>query len=879
MYAFFLLVVCTVLGFAAPADRLFLVSFRRPLTRPLLRHIEHVLGYNCTEYVEPNSLILYLTEPLHEKLHLYFGTDVAAQRPLLASELCAENLQLSNTVVPQFPRIYRNGTVRSVATTFGGVIGLKVLLHPGALANGASMRQSCEAMETVLDKQGQSYRMAEFGSDTVHLLDVSQDKFVDMATELAAVSGVSWIEPLYAPQLANLWGAHTAQKLVGGISGTSFSNALQCADDPACAPFWNAGVRGANQLIAISDTGCAVGACANVDSQPVPFGSSSAIPADTNHRKFRAYRTSTGDQLDSDGHGTHVCGSAAGNAAGQAGGDNSIDAADFRGTAPDARLVFIDIQQGSGGLNIPSPYDTNLLDYAWRAGARIHSGSWGIADFRYSDEDRRVDLFLWEHRTFVCIFAAGNSGDSRGPNSILSPGLAKNALAVGAAMTGATAYSLGATRQYNEDAYAFDWVASFSSRGGAAQHARWPKPNILGAGGQYVWSSDADSTSCGSSSLIGIAGTSMAAPQVAGAVALLRQYFMDEFYHPAQSADAFEPTASLVHCLIANSGRASRGVFPQQFMHTVVDDSAYATYERMFIEGYGRIDLSAALPLPDSGNALSLAVLANEAAHTEMSSAGQVHRYCVSVETSGNTYVSVTLAWTDYPSSLSGTPTLVNDLDLSVYVRDHNNGLVATLHPNGLTERDSRSPQERSTLQHLIAAGGRLGLHIEVRAAKIGFLGQSYSLAVNVNNLDSTLAEEAPVLRLEGTLMPPVHAILPNTAAGDVCMFCATQFRSDCTTPPPTLQPTAQPTLQPTHPPVFTPQPTVQPIVPPTPQPTSSQCPPANCPPPVCSTPVPSTPQPTPTRPPRPTPDTASRTLNSWSRLLAAILLLLWVCA
>ena len=697
MYAFFFLLACIVSNFAAISGRPVLVAFKSRLTVSLLRHVEHVLGYNCTDYVEPNSLVLYLTDDLETRLQHYFSKDLLVVRTLSAEELCADELQNSGNAVPQFPRVYQNGTVRSATLSSGEAVGLKILLHQGALATGVSMQQSCSAMESMLNKQSIAYRIEEVGSDTVHL-DIRPEQFRVAAAALTAAPGVCWIETLYKPQLTNLWGAHTVQKLIGGVSGNDLGSALNCADSAVCAPFWAAGLRGANQLIAISDTGCEPNACANVDSNPVPFGSSSTIPIDTGHRKFRAYRTSTGDQSDNDGHGTHVCGSAAGNAAGQAGGDNQIDGADFRGTAPDARLVFIDIQKGNGGLTIPSPYDTNLLDYAWRAGARIHSGSWGISDFRYSDEDRRVDLFLWQHRTFVAIFAAGNSGHTRGVNSILSPALAKNAVAVGAAMTGSAAYSLGAAREYGEDAYAYDWVAAFSSRGGNAQHGKWLKPNVLSAGGQYVWSSDSESTSCSSSSLVGIAGTSMAAPHVAGAVAILRQYFMDDFYRPAQLVDAFEPTASLIHALLANSGRMTRGVFPLRFMGSVTNDNAYSNYERLFVEGYGRVDLSATLPLPDSVWALTLGVLANEGEHTALTGAGQVQRYCVSVETEGNTRISVTLVWTDYPSSLSGSPALVNDLDLMVYVRNKNNGLVATLYPNGLTGRDSTSPQERSHL-------------------------------------------------------------------------------------------------------------------------------------------------------------------------------------
>ena len=110
------------------------------------------------------------------------------------------------------------------------------------------------------------------------------------------------------------------------------------------------------------------------------------------------------------------------------------------------------------------------------------------------------------------MFAAGNEGDM-GYFSVHNPGLAKNALTVGAAEN---PHPVDAT-------FDQDYLAYFSSIGPTFDYRI--KPDVV-APGYYIYSAqstaDATSQSC---SVIRKAGTSMATPGVAGNAALVREYF------------------------------------------------------------------------------------------------------------------------------------------------------------------------------------------------------------------------------------------------------------------------------------------------------------------------------------------------------------------
>ena len=81
-----------------------------------------------------------------------------------------------------------------------------------------------------------------------------------------------------------------------------------------------------------------------------------------------------------------------------------------------------------------------FFQQAYDAGARVHNNSWGGGDFgEYDSYAEFVDRFMWEHKDFLILFAAGNDGADANRNGVIDtgsvtpPGTAKNCLTVGAA--------------------------------------------------------------------------------------------------------------------------------------------------------------------------------------------------------------------------------------------------------------------------------------------------------------------------------------------------------------------------------------------------------------------------------------------------------------
>lgn len=140
--------------------------------------------------------------------------------------------------------------------------------------------------------------------------------------------------------------------------------------------------RGQDQIIAVADTG--------VDSDHPAFGTRILTT-------FALGRPGKTD--DTEGHGTHVCGSVLGN--GVANGTDVI-----QGTAPEAQLVMQSVGDASGGLDgIPTNLN-RLFQQAYDAGARIHSDSWGdvAAAQPYEQSATEIDQFVYSHPNFVICF-------------------------------------------------------------------------------------------------------------------------------------------------------------------------------------------------------------------------------------------------------------------------------------------------------------------------------------------------------------------------------------------------------------------------------------------------------------------------------------------
>jgi hypothetical protein len=149
---------------------------------------------------------------------------------------------------------------------------------------------------------------------------------------------------------------------------------------------------------------------------------------------------------------------------------------------------------------------------------------------------RETDEFCWSHRDFLPVFAAGNFGGAA--SHVANPATSKNGLAVGASLGGD--------------------VAPYSSIG--PTHDGRLKPDVMAPGETRSAASGARKGAIGCETAT-LAGTSMAAPLVAGAALLVRQYFIDG-YHPSGrrvARDSLLPSGALLKAVLVNGAAPLRG--------------------------------------------------------------------------------------------------------------------------------------------------------------------------------------------------------------------------------------------------------------------------------------------------------------------------------
>jgi hypothetical protein len=468
------------------------------------------------------------------------------------------------------------------------------------------------------------------GSLRFAVAPAGRDAFV---AEAAQVSGVALIEPYDRPVLHN---NDALGPIQSNVATTLAGNACT-----TCSIF-NRGLTGAGQIAAVADSGNDSDMCfQRYDATPGSVtDAQTPVPPDTGvidptHKIIAYYVQPGATAYDNNAvcttsptsfHGTHTSATVV--------GDNfaSLSTSTFPGInpgdgmAPNAKLVFQDVGHDTTGClsGLNDPYSMFLQ--ASRAGARVHSNSYGApSGGAYTSDDATADRFLFDHEDMAIFFSAGNSGP--GTNTIGSPGNAKNVVTVGALGHGNSTT-----------------IASFSSRGPTDDGRT--KPDITAPGvGTISASGDLSHTSnnCGTK---GLSGTSMACPTTAGGAALLRQYFEDGYYPTgaALPADALSANAPLVKAVLLN------GTLPLP--------AGGAFGGNTF--GWGRIFLENNLAFTGDGRDLRVWNVAN----TDGLQNGGAISYQVTV--GAGQELRVTLAWSDAEASPGAGATLVNNLNLSV---------------------------------------------------------------------------------------------------------------------------------------------------------------------------------------------------------------------
>jgi subtilisin family serine protease len=231
---------------------------------------------------------------------------------------------------------------------------------------------------------------------------------------------------------------------------------------------------------------------------------------------------------DDSSHGTHVAGIAAGNAGTSAGAGSRVS-----GIAPRAYLgnykVFV---QTSSGLspNANSPAIVAAIEAAVADGMDVINFSGGEPEIEPSRDIVALALDAAAAAGVVPVVAAGNDYAEVGAGSVSSPANSARAIAVGAVDID------GSKRTH----------AEFSSVGPTTISLRL-KPDVAAPGVEVL-------SSVPGGGWTSFSGTSMAAPHIAGAAALLRQR------HPAWTVDQLK--SALVQAGVDSTNQRSRALGP-----------------------------------------------------------------------------------------------------------------------------------------------------------------------------------------------------------------------------------------------------------------------------------------------------------------------------
>lgn len=350
---------------------------------------------------------------------------------------------------------------------------------------------------------------------------------------------------------------------------------------------WSLGLTGAGQVIAVADTGL------------------DAMHPDLVTALLKYSDWGGIGQVDPDGHGTHVAGIAL--------GDGTSSGGEFRGIAPQARLFFQGLSDADGQMSREEEQGVDrLLREAYEEGARIYNASWTLPrnDSSYQAISYQVDDFVMNHPDMLVVVAAGNAGTALEPlyspngfvdwYSMGAPSTAKNALAVGASCSDRPSLVDPALtwKTFRRDSRWLtppiadapvsgdaERIAAFSSRGPGDRNTSRIKPDIV-APGTFVLSTRASTGLVESwaeypqdSNYAFCGGTSMAAPVVAGAAALVRQWLIER--DPNRN-----PSAALVRAILLNGA---------EWLHA---DDATATNRTVpnLDQGFGRLALERSIP-------------------------------------------------------------------------------------------------------------------------------------------------------------------------------------------------------------------------------------------------------------------------------------------
>jgi subtilisin-like proprotein convertase family protein len=670
-------------GTPDPAETLAVVQFVGPVKDAWLGRLEHT-GAQVVQYASQNAYLVHAAGGEVDRLAGLVGTDAAvrAVTPVAADDKVGEQLT--------------SGGPRTMAVqTIAGDAGT------GARREAAAAGPRVRAETSVGELRTQFVRIDGAA-----------------AAALAEDPGVVSITPWSPPRLLD---ERAAQVVAGNLLPGGAPSADPSYLDWLAGEGFGAGTI--NHTIDIADQGLDNGDA--VDPAHPDFYENGAMPG-TDRVRYARNWTGDPDARDCGGHGTNVASIAAG--FGTTGAGRQDDAG-FRygmGVSPRAQVGASKIFDCSGRLGFFGSLE-EPTSAAYDGDARISNNSWGFSDSgRYTVDSQEYDALVRDaqpevidNQEMVEVFAAGNDGQA-GYGSVGSPGTAKNVITVGASEGVRPIRGVDGCGVSDAEADNPNDIIDFSSRG-PTDDGRL-KPDLVAPGTHVVGARPqhagyAGGAVCGPFSppfYTLSSGTSQAAPEVAGAASLVRDWYRREI-----GGEEVVPSPAMTKAILVNAAADLAG--GNNGKGGAIENAPNTD------QGWGRVDVGEVFD--DSTPRVYRDQLAAD--RLSASGPGVARGYAVGDE---DLPVKVTLAWTDAPGAVGPRP-YVNDLDLVVEAggQTYKGNVFANGHsiPGG-------SADPRNNLESVFLPAGTDG-HFSVRVVATNIAGDGVPGDADLTDQDFAL--------------------------------------------------------------------------------------------------------------------------------------------